>query len=109
MTTKRNPGQTLEEFKSEHDPAEEVRHLREQLKLKDRERDKYEKEVGGLRVLFDEMAEAIDAIEPPVIEYKRSTKTQVSTPVTYVSHWTDWHNGAVVSPDEIEGFNAFKK
>lgn len=100
-------GQTVGELKSEYDPAEEIKHLRDVVKQKDRERLSYEKEVGKLRVLFDEMADAIDALPPPAVEYHRPRATKVETPVTHVCHLTDWHDGAQQESLEIEGLNEF--
>ena len=100
-------GRTVGELKSDYDPADEILHLREKLKSTEREHKEYQKETGQLRVLFEELKDTIDALEPPQIEYKKPRTTPISTPVTHVCHWTDWHDGAVVDPDEIEGFNEF--
>lgn len=100
-------GQTAGELKGQYDPDEQVKHLRDEIKKLETEHEQYEKEFGRLRILFADIKEAIDAIEPPKIEYQRPKGTSVATPVTHVCHWTDWHNGAVQDPDEIEGFNKF--
>ena len=95
------------EFKGEYDPGEEVAHLREEIKRLERERDKYQKEHGSLKNLFRDLLENVEAIEPPKIQYKAPAKSTVASPCVAVSHWTDWHEGAVQDADEIEGFNAF--
>lgn len=100
-------GQTASEFQAQYDPAEEIRHLRDALKSSGREHEQYQKEVGKLRVLFEDIRDAIEAMEPPTIEYHRLRVSKVATPVTHVCHWTDWHDGAVQDPDEIEGFHEF--
>lgn len=104
---RRQRGQTAAEFINKYDPAEEVKHLRERVKDLEAQHEDYEKSVGGLRVLFAELRDIIGDMDPPKLEYKKPSDGRVSTPVTYVSHWTDWHNGAVQDPDEVEGFNAF--
>lgn len=104
---RRQRGRTAEELKSDYDPAEEIRHLRDVLKAEKREHEQYQKEQGGLRVLFEELRESIEALDPPQIDYRRPKASAVETPVTHVCHWTDWHDGAVQDPDEIEGFNEF--
>lgn len=96
-----------EDFVAKYNPAEEVRYLKEQLGKATREHDDYKKEVGGLRLLFDDLRSAVEALDPPKIDYKPPRKTRVATPVTHVCHWTDWHEGAVQEPEEVEGFGEF--
>ncbi len=100
-------GMDKEEFKQKFDPNEEVRYLRDEVRRMEIGRERYEKEHGGLKVLFMDLLGAVDAIDPPKIDYRKPKKTRVATPVVHVSHWTDWHYGAVQEPDEIEGFREF--
>lgn len=98
---------TREEFEKQYAPDEEVRHLRQEVARLQSEREQYQTEQGGLRLLFRELGELVDALEPPRIDYRPPRGAKVSTPVTHVAHWTDWHMGAVQKPDEVEGFNEF--
>lgn len=100
-------GQTVSEFKSTYDPAEEIRYLRGVVKQRDRDRAAYEKEVGKLRLLFADMAETIQALPPATVEYHRPRATKSATPITHVCHLTDWHEGAIQESLEVEGLNEF--
>ena len=100
-------GRTKAEFKGEYDPGEEIKHLRGEIKRMEGERESYEKEHGSLKILFRELWDNVDAIEPPKINYKAPAKSKVANPVIHVSHWCDWHDGAVQEPEEIEGFREF--
>jgi len=100
-------GRTRAEFKAEHDPADEVRHLRGEVKRLTRELDSGRVEHGGLTELFHELMEQVDAAEPLKVEYRPPKATKVAAPVVHVCHFTDWHEGAVQDPDEVEGFRRF--
>jgi hypothetical protein len=98
---------TRRQFQGEHDPADEIRYLRARCAELEAAHESYRKEHGKLESLFRTMAESIDALPPPKIDYRAPRADRVSAPVVHVAHWTDWHVGAVQEPDEIEGFNAF--
>ena len=102
------PGaKTSAEFKGEYDPNEEVKFLRHKVHKLEDEREKYEREQGGLLSLFHDMREAIEELDPPKIIYKPPKRTASVSPIVHVSHWCDWHEGAVQHSDEIEGFAEF--
>lgn len=102
------PGaKTRAQFQGEFQPGEEVAYLRDEVGRLEREREKYEKEHGGLLTLFRDLKEAVIALEPPEIIYKRPKKSATSTPVVHTSQWCDWHTGAIQDAEEIEGFNDF--
>ena len=100
-------GISVGEFKDKHNPDEKIRHLKSLLTKKEAEFENYQKEVGGLRVLFENIRESIEAIDPPKITYKPPRVTRSSAPVTHVCQWTDWHLGAVQPPTEVEDMNEF--
>jgi hypothetical protein len=89
------------------EPGPEVRHLREQATVLQAENRKLKNAIGETRELFRGLAENIKSIEPPKSVYVPSASSKVSSPCSAVWHWTDWHIGEVVQPDEVEGFNAF--
>lgn len=102
------PGaKTSAEFRDEYDPGEEVKYLRGEITRLEGEREKYEKEQGGLLSLFRTLRETVETMEPPKVIYKPPTRKKVANPIVHVSHWCDWHEGAVQHSDEIEGFNEF--
>ncbi len=103
----RKAGVSKEAFKGEYDPEVEIGFLRELLQEADRDREKDRKEYGGLKSLFRDLREQVEAIDPPKIDYKRPKLSKPASPIVHVSHWCDWHEGAVQDPDEIEGFNEF--
>jgi len=100
-------GASISEFKGKYDPTDEVRHLRAEVKRLERELGGDRENRGSLTELFHELLANIDAIKPPKIDYRRPKTTRVATPIVHVSHWTDWHEGAVQDPDEVEGFRQF--
>ena len=98
---------TRDSFKQEFDPEEEIKFLRAEVRRLESERDQYHMEHGSLKIMFRDLLSNVQRIRPPKIEYKKPAKTKSTTPIVHVSHWTDWHDGAVQDPDEIEGFNEF--
>ncbi len=96
-----------ERFAAWQEPSDEVRFLRSEVSRLEHEEETAYKARGGLKVLFADLLSSVQAIRPPKIVYKAPRKTKVSKPIVHVSHWTDWHLGAVQLPDEIEGFNEF--
>ena len=51
------------------------------------------------------LREEIAVAEPVKMEYRRQKKS--SSPCTMVLHLSDWHYGAVVDEDEVDGFGAY--
>lgn len=93
--------------------AQEVTPDHEKIFLEDRVRElegrleTFQKEHGSLRGSIRSVAEAVDRLEPPKIIYRAPSKSKVSTPVACVPHITDWHMGATIDRNEVEGFNEF--
>jgi len=99
---------TRQEFKGEYDPAEEVRFLRAEVRRLEGQLEKVKQETGMVRILMEDVKEAIKALPPVKRRKGRQRKvSKVSSPVVYVSHWTDWHMGAIQDPAEVEGFGEF--
>jgi len=86
---------------------EEVGHLQERLKDRDRELESYRREHGKLAHFFRQLHAAVEPIKPVPSEYRPRSEVRVAHPCAAVMHTTDGHHGAVQDPDEIEGFNAF--
>jgi hypothetical protein len=107
-SSSRGSAKTRAEFQGEYEPGAEIQHLRDEIKGMERARAKAEKEQGGLLSLFRDLREAVDALPALKPQYKRpKRKTKVARPIVHVSHWTDWHYGAVEDSEELEGFNEF--
>lgn len=66
----------------------------------------YRKDHGVLEHFFEQVVEAIDALEPYEKAIIRKAK-RASSPVSVVAQCNDWHMGAVQPASEIEGFNSF--
>ena len=60
---------------------------------------------GEARLAALELTEAIEAVRPPKMQYKQSKHTE--SPLTYVLHLTDLHEGEVTIADEVDGFGEF--
>jgi hypothetical protein len=87
---------------------EEVQHLQNTIKEKDKELNGYKKEHGRLTNFFRQLDSAIVPIKPASIEYKpRKGTRKVSTKCAAVMHSTDGHHGAIQPASEIEGFGEF--
>jgi hypothetical protein len=99
---------TTAEFKSKHAPDPEIRFLREKVT-------ELERKLTSERVLTGEAVEIISAVrdsiqvaEPTPIVYS-AKKNKGTSPVTHVLHLTDWHYGALVVKDEVDGFGEFSR
>lgn len=98
-------GRTKAEFKSIHHPDQEVEHLRTRVReLEHKIRDERDT-TGEARILNLALMEAIEACEPPKMLYKPQAKS--ASPLTYVVHLTDLHEGEVTKKDEVDGFGEF--
>lgn len=96
----------LGEFKSRHDPDQEVEHLRTRVKelegLIRAERDA----TGEARLVTLALTDAIKAAQPYRSEYKPA-KATAGSPITHVLQLTDLHEGEITKRDEVDGFNEF--
>ncbi len=96
---------SLGELQAQYNPAQEVQHLRDEvaaleLKLKDERR-----ATGEARLKTIELTSAIKSAGQVKMVYKPSQ--EADTPVDYVLHLTDLHEGEVTDKDEVEGFGEF--
>lgn len=99
------PGKGLSEFITEHAPTPEIEHLQTELRIAQRKLAKARKELGGSRLLAQEVADSIVAAKPLKIRYKKQPGK--GDPITCVMHLTDLHDGAVIEADETSGRNEF--
>lgn len=90
-------------LKTKH--SEEVEHLQNIIKERDREMQVYRKEHGSLQHFFRQLDAAIEPLEPSRAFYTPSTVA--TAPCVAVMHTTDGHHGAIQDPEEIEGFGSF--
>jgi len=98
------PGLDEAELKAKH--SEEVEHLQNVLKERDKELEAYRKEHGKLASFFRQLDAAIEPLKPLPSEYTPRKSTQ-KVSVAAVMHSTDGHHGAVQEASEIEGFGVF--
>lgn len=93
-------------FKREHAPEADVVYLRRRVQELEA---KLATERGSkgeiMEILHDFKGALADAV-PPILAYKASA-TGLGSPLTHVLHLTDWHYGAVVKKDEVDGFGEF--
>lgn len=95
------------EFKSKHDPSDEVRHLRATVS-------ELEGKLESKRVASGQVSEAMDLVLSEVETFTptkpapiRVSSGKVSSPVTHCVHATDWHIGQRTNPNHVEEFGAF--
>lgn len=96
---------TESELVSEYNPAQEVEHLRAQVRDLRKKLDNERDATGEARLRTIQLTEAIGAMEPVKMAYKPTLKSE--TPVTCVLHLTDLHNGKVTRKSETDGFGEF--
>lgn len=96
---------TIQEFKSAHNPDQEVEHLRTRVADLERKLRAERDTTGEARLLALALTEAIAAVDPPKMVYKPVKKT--ASPLTCVMHLTDLHEGEVTKLDEVDGFGEF--
>lgn len=99
-------GRSVDEFKQAHAPEADVAYLRRRVeeleaKLSDERRSRGE----VLETLF-EFREALRVAEPPVLSFDLGEPPSTA-PVEHVVHLTDWHYGAVIKKDEVDGFGEY--
>lgn len=96
---------TLQDFKSAHNPDQEIVHLRSKVTQLERRLKQEKDSTGEARLLALELTEAIESAEPVKMVYKPSKKSGAE--VTHVLHLTDLHEGEVTIKDEVDGFGEF--
>lgn len=95
----------LAEFKSLHNPDQEVLHLRSEIEELQNKLSAEQLVTGEARLIARSLAEAVQAVKPEKMQYKKGNKS--STPLTHVMQLTDLHEGEVTKKDEVDGFNEF--
>lgn len=98
---------TVDELQQQHDPSDEVRHLRAALAEATRLNEKQRRDSGKWDTFFRDLGEAVEAMPAPKVDYYKPSRATGSTPIVAVSHWTDWHMGCTVQQKETAGSNVF--
>lgn len=100
---------SAEAFKATVDPAPVEKQLRLDNAALRRRIEELKTSIGENENFFFELTQSVKdmKLEPVKILYTPPKSSKVVRPVSEVWHFTDWHIGEVVSPDEVEGFNAF--
>jgi hypothetical protein len=105
VTRKRTHTESEESLLSQHDPSEQVRHLRRQVVDLERELEEARVATGEAMEVVAAIQSAVAAAKPVKISYVPQHKSK--TPCTHVLHITDLHYGAVVDANEVDGFGEF--
>ncbi len=95
-----------EEFKSKHDPSDEVRHLRAQVQELEGKLHERKQTSGQVREAMSEVTAATKVARAPELLYHPPTD-KTKTPITNVVQLTDWHIGQTTNPDYVEEFGDF--
>lgn len=98
-------GLTEGEIRAKH--SEEVQELKRKLTSKDREIEGYRQSHGSLVTLFNMIKDAVPIYPSSKIEYKKPSKSKISTPCGICLLISDSHYGAVQVTSEVEGFGEF--
>lgn len=105
MAKPRGTGKSLQEFKSAHNPDQEVSFLRARVAELEELREKERIATGEAREQFYALTQAVHRAVPKPMEYK--SRETSKAPITHVLHLTDLHYGEVTKKDEVDGFNEF--
>ena len=99
-------GRSVEEFKAQHNPESDVVYLRKRVKELEAKRTDEKQSTGEALEIVHALREAIAGAEPVRMFYTLNKATGGSD-CTHVLHITDWHYGAVIDRDEVDGFGVF--
>jgi hypothetical protein len=99
-------GRTIEQFKAEHNPNADVVYLRNRVKELESKHADEKTATGEAMEIIHAMREAIAVCAPVKMVYK-SDAPRLGSECTHVLHITDWHYGAVIDKDEVDGFGEF--
>ena len=97
---------TLDEFKGIHNPDPDVLYLRNRVAELEAKRADERNATGEALETLHSVLSAVQSCGPVKMEYKRGADPS-GKPCIHVVHLTDWHYGAVVDKDEVEGFGEF--
>ena len=103
---KKKPGRTLEQFRAAHNPDADVVFLRARVKELEAKHVDAKTATGEAMEIIHALREAIAVASPAKIVYKKDACASGSE-CTHVLHISDWHYGAVIDRDEVDGFGEF--
>ena len=103
---KKKIGRTLDEFQTAHNPTSEVVFLRDRIRDLESRHDIAKKATGEALEIVHELRAAIAVADPVRMQYTPQPGTS-GAPCTHALHITDWHYGAVIEKDEVDGFGEF--
>jgi len=96
---------TLDAFKSTHAPEADVVYLRRRVQELESKVESEKGARGEILEVLHEFKDALETAEPVKLAYTAGGKT--TAPITHVLHLTDWHYGAIIKKDEVDGFNEY--
>lgn len=99
-------GRTVDEFKQAHVPDADVVYLRRRVAELEAKLDSEKSSRGEVLETLFEFREALREAEPPVLRVD-ATPVAPGAPVEHVVHLTDWHYGAIIKKDEVDGFGEY--
>lgn len=100
--------ESLDKIKQEINPDEEIRDLRQRVKILNKRISDLKTEYGNLKTFFHDVSDAVEKAEAdPILYYAAEKDKEVASPIIAVKQTSDSHMGAVQRADEIEGFNEF--
>ncbi len=82
-----------------------VRYLRERIAQLETQCNRAHASTGEAMEIMHALRSTIAVCEPPKMVYRREDLS--TSPCTHVAHVTDWHFGATVDADEVDGFGKF--
>jgi len=101
-------GVSREEYKSRHDPPEEIRHLRAEVSRLEAELERRKQAGGELQLVLEDLKGAVHQAEPVELDYEIvRQKAGADSPCSLVVHLTDWQIGQTTVAGEVEGFGEF--
>jgi hypothetical protein len=103
---KKTTGRTLGEFKAAHNPEADVVFLRNRIKELEAKHSEAKTATGEALEIVHALQEAVAIASPVKMEYKPQPALS-GAPCTHVLHLTDWHYGAVIEKDEVDGFGEY--
>ncbi len=99
---------SADQIAREVDPSPEERHLKSKVSELEGRIEELKKDYGGVRVLFQDIRNAIEICDPvPIVYTPPKGKMIISSPCASALQCSDWHIGKYVKADQIEEWNEF--
>lgn len=97
-----------DQFKSQFDPNDEVRHLRAENERLIATLNARKQTSGQISEAMTDVIAGVKIAKPPVIQYDSAKASSlVQSPVTHVIQATDWHIGQTTDATQVEEFGEF--